>query len=283
MDQGLGAWLVVGHGSVGAALARRLDDRGVRVFIYDPAPRVAITAGEQVDEHDLKHLSLVGAMSSVPPRHALTAMGVIARASIAEALVFDWNTLDPRVKRSMEEGLDGQLIDVALLDSLDRVGKDTFIAISGSQVEAAARLLATLGFEVAIAGQACGDAASVKLTRSLFMKSLEALVLEHVAITSRSPSRDIVRRSLERSLGNECVDFFDLLVRTNRLHAERRAEELAEAISLFENDFPGLIVAPAAAVLLEAVAAAWAEPGSPNSNASTLELATFVRRRLHGE
>jgi hypothetical protein len=283
MDQGLGAWLVAGHGSVGAALARRLDAAGARVLIYDPAPRVAITVGEQVEERDIGHLALAGAMSSVPPRHALTAMGVIARADIAHATIFDWNTLDPQVKRRMEEGLNGQLIDVALLDSLDRGGKDTFIAISGSRVEAAARLLATLGFEVANAGPACGDAASVKLTRSLFMKSLEALVLEHVAITSRSPSREILRRSLERSLGKECADFFDLLVRTNRLHAERRAEELAEAVSLFEDDFPGLVVAPAAAVLLAAVAAAWAEPGSPDSSASTLELATFVRRRLHGE
>jgi hypothetical protein len=283
MNPDLGTWLVAGHGSVGAALAGRLDAGGARVFIYDPAPRVAITVGQQVDEHDIGQLTLAGAMSSVPPRHAQAAMGVIARAGIADAMIFDWNTLDPRVKRELAEGLDGQLIDVALLDSLDRGGTDTFVAISGAQAGAAAPLLTRLGFEVAIAGPACGDAASVKLTRSLFMKSLEALALEHAALTSGSPSREIVRRSLERSLGKDCADFLDLLVRTNRLHAERRAEELAEAVSLVENDFPGLVVAPAAAVLLAAVAAAWAEPGSPDSGASALELATFVRRRMHGK
>jgi hypothetical protein len=115
------------------------------------------------------------------------------------------------------------------------------------------------------------------------MKSLEALVLEYGAVTGSSPSSDILRRSLERSLGTQCVEFFDLLLKTSRLHAERRAAELVEAVEVFDAQFPGLVMAPAATGLLRDVTAAWAEDDSPSENAPIPELMTFLRGQLHGE
>jgi hypothetical protein len=208
-------------------------------------------------------------------------MEVIARSDVPDGLLLDWNTLPPDAKRALASKSRTKMVDVALLDSLDRGRADTFVAISGAEPEPAAGLLRSIGFEVTVVGDACGEAAFVKMTRSLFMKSLEALVLEYGAVTASSPAGDILRRSLERSLGTECVEFFDLLQRTNRLHAKRRADELVEVLGVFEGDFPGLVVAPAATSLLTGVANAWAEDDSPAPDAPVAELMAFLQSRLH--
>jgi 3-hydroxyisobutyrate dehydrogenase-like beta-hydroxyacid dehydrogenase len=282
METVLGTWLVAGHGSVGAALARRLSVAGATVLVYDPAPRIAVSTGKRVSAEDLEGTSLEGAMSAVPPRHASAALKVIATADVAEGRLFDWNTLPPREKRDLEDLSGTSIIDVALLDSLDRDRSDTFVAISGHEAASASKLLAGLGFEVTVVGETCGEAAFVKMTRSLFMKSLEALVLEYGAVTSSSAASEVLRRSLERSVGTQCVEFFDLLMRTSRLHAERRAAELVEAVSVFQPEFPGLVMAQAATGLLQQVAGAWATPDSPPETAPPSELMAFLRGQLHG-
>lgn len=277
----LGTWLVAGHGSVGAALCRRLSAGGADVLVYDPSPRVALTSGTRVSEKELDGARLAGAMSAVPPRHAAAAMKVILRSEVPDGLLLDWNTLPPDAKQALAGGNGRKMVDVALLDSLDRAGTDTFVAISGPETGPAGRLLESVGFEVTVVGDACGDAAIVKMTRSLFMKSLEALVLEYGAVTASSPAGEVLRRSMERSLGTECVEFFDLLQRTSRLHAERRAAELGEVLGVFEGEFPGLVVAPAATRLLRQVAKAWAEDDSPAPGAPNLELMSFLQGHLH--
>jgi hypothetical protein len=283
MEQGLGTWLVVGHGSVGAALARRLASARATVLVYDPSPRIPVTTGDLISQRDLEGAHLAGAMSSVPPSQAAAAMRVISLSETADGMLFDWNTLPPDSKLQLERESARRIVDVALLDSLDRDGTDTFVAISGTETRQACQLLRSIGFDVTVVGDACGEAAYVKMTRSLFMKSLEALVLEYRAVTASSSSSDILRRSLERSLGKECVDFFDLLLKTSRLHAERRAGELVEAVGVFDDKFPGLVMAPAATTLLQKVAAAWGEDDSPQINAPIAELMVFLRGRLHGQ
>lgn len=262
-------------------MARRLSYAGATVLVYDPAPRIPVTTGSLVSEVDLEGASLSGAMSSVPPREAAAAMRVIARSDIADGMLLDWNTLPPDAKGQLERESGGRMVDVALLDSLDRDGPGTFVAISGAKTGLASQVLQCMGFDVTVVGNACGEAAYVKLTRSLFMKSLEALVLEYGAVTAAASAAGVLRRSLERSLGNECVDFFDLLARTSRLHAERRAAELIEAVGVFEDTCPGLVMAPAAAVLLQKVAAAWAGDDSPPTDAPIAELMGYLRGRLH--
>jgi 3-hydroxyisobutyrate dehydrogenase-like beta-hydroxyacid dehydrogenase len=283
MEQGLGTWLVAGHGSVGAALARRLSGAGATVLVYDPSPRITVTAGERVSEEDLEGASLDGAMSSVPPRHAVEALRVISTGDVPEGKLFDWNTLPPESKRELENLCGRSIVDVALLDSLDRDRTDTFVAISGTKAASASELLSGLGFDVTVVGDTCGEAAVVKMTRSLFMKSLEALVLEYGAVTGSSSASEVLRRSLERSVGTQCVEFFDLLMRTSRLHAERRAGELVEAVNVFKPEFPGMVMAPAATNLLREVAGAWAESDSPAEDAPIAELMAYLRGQLHGD
>ena len=85
---------------------------------------------------------------------------------------------------------------------------------------------------VDVAGAECGDAALLKLARSLFMKSLEALVIEFEAAIAPLAGRDIVVGSIERNLGERFTAFSRMLIETDRIHAARRSRELEEAIAI---------------------------------------------------
>jgi len=245
-------WLIVGHGSVGSALARRLTRAGIRPGIFDPAPRLAVADGELLP-------SLAGLapfdriISCVMPSAAMKAVAAVAP---------------------------GAVVDVALMDTLDQEAAHPTLAVSGPQAPRAATLLRSLGFLVDEVGAECGDAALLKLGRSLFMKCLEALVIEFRAAVAPLAGRDAVLGSIERNLGPAFTAFSRMLIETDRVHAERRAAELGEAVAIFAASGRSLDVAGASVAVLYAAAAAWRLPDAPPASAGADALAGFLTDAL---
>ncbi len=129
-------------------------------------------------------------------------------------------------------------------------------------------------------GPECGDAALLKFARSLFMKTLEALVVEFEAAIADLPGRDIVTASIERNVGARFVDFSRMLLETDRVHATRRSHELAEAIEVYGQAGRPVHLATAAVEVLRAASAAWAAPDAPSSDAGGRALARYLSVRL---
>jgi 3-hydroxyisobutyrate dehydrogenase len=274
-------WLVVGHGSVGSFVAARLRRGGARVYVLDPSPRVPAADGELLDgAGDLQGGRIGYVVSCVPPEAAESVPAVTASLTTADAFFFDLNTVSPHVKQRIRDVLPIEMIDVALLDSLDAEVERPFLAISGRRVDRAARVLRPFGFAVSVAGEEIGQAAALKYLRSIFTKGLEALVLEYAALAAGVEGAQLVRASLENSLGRQFVGFMDLLLTTNRIHAERRSRELAEALAMFTGNGTRPELTSAAVEVLCRAAAAWQNAGAPPSNALTGELAAHLRSTL---
>ncbi len=272
-------WLVVGHGSVGSFVAARLAAAGAPVSVFDPAPRVPITAGRSID--DLGSLSAVDyVVSCVPPEVAESVPPLVRTALRPESILFDWNTVSPAVKHRIADATAAVTIDVALLDSLDGDVERPNLAVSGAAAEQAARILEGYGFEVAVAGAEVGEAAALKYLRSIFMKGLEALVLEYASLATDFEGEAIVRASLESNLGEQFVRFMDLLIVTNRIHADRRSRELAGALETFSADGTRAAVAAASAVVLSRAAEAWTDDSAPPVDAGVAALARYLRTAL---
>ena len=170
--------------------------------------------------------------------------------------------------------------DVALLDSLDGDSEEPMLAVSGEAAAAASVVLVRLGFSVEVVGEHVGEAAALKYLRSIFMKSLEALVLEYASLASTVPAESIVRTSLEHNLGERFTSFMDLLLATNRIHAERRGLELEDAVATFSANGSQPEVAAAAVLVLREAARAWAEPEAPQAGAPLEALAEHLHRTL---
>jgi hypothetical protein len=237
------SWLVVGHGSVGAFLAGRLDDPAV----YDPAPRLPVTAGHRVTELEGP---FAYAVSCVPPAAAVEAARLVAEAIDGDGIFFEWNTTAAEVKRRIAEVVAAATVDVALLDSLDGDTGRPMLAVSGPEAGRGAAVLRQLGFDVNVVGDEVGEAARLKYLRSIFMKTLEALALEYTTLAAAVDTEGVVRESIARNLGERFDGFLDLLVETNRVHGARRAAELADAVASF--DLPLPLAQAAAEVLRDA-------------------------------
>jgi hypothetical protein len=198
----------------------------------------------------------------------------------ADTVLFDWNTVLPERKRDLERSAACQVVDVALLDSLDGDTEHPELAVSGRTAADQVAVLENLGFSVTLAGQECGAAAMVKLVRSAFMKALEAMVIELAVVTNGWDPQFIVRRSLTSSLGERFVAFSDLLVTTDRIHARRRAAELAEAVELL-TALGAPVTIPAAAVpVLRRLASLWDHPDAPAPDAGNEALISYLAAAL---
>ncbi len=278
-----GHWLVVGHGSVGSFVAARLGAAGAAVSVFDPAPRVAIAAGRAIDDPASFAGAIDYVVSCVPPEVAESVPPLVRTALRPEGVLFDWNTVSPVVKRRIAAATPATTIDVALLDSLDGDVERPNLAVSGSSAEPAARILRAYGFQVVVAGDQVGEAASLKYLRSIFMKGLEALVLEYASLATDFEGEPIVRASLESNLGEKFVRFMDLLIATNRIHAERRSRELAGALDTFSTDGIRPAVAAASAEVLSRAAQAWGEDSAPPVDADVAALARYLRTALWPE
>ncbi len=271
-------WLVVGHGSVGAFVAERLAQTGSSVAVLDPAPRLPIVSGTAVTKVESGAYDCV--VSCVPPDVAETVPATVAGALAADGLFFDWNTVSPEVKRRIAAAVPAGSVDVALLDSVDAGnGRRPRLALSGDGSGRGGELLAGAGFDVVDAGPDVGQAAALKYLRSLFMKTLEALVLEFSALAAELDPDGIVRASVTNNLGPEFAAFMDLLVSTNRVHAARRANELDGAVASFAEAGTPPDLAAAAVDVLRRAAAAWLD-GAPPEDAAPEELARHLRRVL---
>jgi 3-hydroxyisobutyrate dehydrogenase-like beta-hydroxyacid dehydrogenase len=276
-----GRWLVVGHGSVGSFIVERLVRTGSSVSVLDPAPRLPIVAGTAVTSLDDGGYDCV--VSCVPPDVAETVPATVSRALGVGALFFDWNTVSPEVKRRIAAAVPAETVDVALLDSVDRDNSDSpRLAVSGSESGRAGELLSEAGFDVVYAGPDVGQAASLKYLRSVFMKTLEALVLEFSALAAGVDTKEIVRNSLTNNLGAEFSTFMDLLVQTNRVHATRRANELEDAVASFSSEGTTPELAAAAVDVLRRAALAW-QDGEPPEGAAPDELARHLKTALWRE
>jgi 3-hydroxyisobutyrate dehydrogenase-like beta-hydroxyacid dehydrogenase len=269
-------WLIAGHGSVGSALARRLIAAGITPWVFDPAPRIPVsgpvhlTSLEGVPPFDL-------IVSCVTPSGALRVVEAVRPVLAPGTLYLDWNTLPPDTKQHVAaQAPAGVVIDVALMDTLDQEAERPTLAVSGPQASKAAEILRGLGFAVDEVGSTCGDAARLKLSRSLFTKVLEALVIEFRAAIAPLAGREVVLASIERNLGPQFMAFAEMLIETDRLHAARRSNELAEAVAIFGSEHQPLTLARASVEVLRAAAAAWAAPGAPPPDANAATFAAYL-------
>ena len=279
MNRQLESWLVVGHGSVGSFVAARLAAGGASVSVFDPSPRIPITHGEHTDNlADLPSVNYV--VSCVPPETAEAVPSLVSGSLAPGAIFFDWNTVAPAAKQRIRDALQATTIDVALLDSVDGSAEQPYLALSGRRVREGAKILDAQGFKTAIAGEEVGDAAALKYLRSIFMKGLEALVLEYASLASGLNGGPIVRASLESNLGEQFVRFMDLLVTTNRVHAERRSRELADAVETFTANGAKPALVAAAVDVLRLAAGVWAQESAPPVDAGPDALAAHLRGAL---
>jgi 3-hydroxyisobutyrate dehydrogenase-like beta-hydroxyacid dehydrogenase len=154
----------------------------------------------------------------------------ISRIVRPGSLVVDINAATPRAKKRVAEAVEARgsvFADANLMGSVDLYGAAVPLYTSGSGAERFADLFRPLGLRIEVAGPDAGTAAAVKMLRSVVTKGMEALLVEALTAATLAGVREEAMRGICDSMDATTFSkFLDMCVRSDVLHAERRAVEM---------------------------------------------------------
>ena len=223
---------VLGLGEAGSRLAVDLVAAGADVRGYDPDPaRDAVGIARAHDtESAVARRDVVLSVNA-----AKVALGVVTEAgpALRPGMVYaDLNTASPTLKREIatlvaEAG--ARFADVALLGAVPVRGLGTRALASGEGARAFADALGPLGMPVEVLSEQAGDAATLKLLRSVFMKGLAACAIESMQAAEAADCAEWLESELEAVIGEPLLE---RLLEGSRMHAARRVDEMKAACDL---------------------------------------------------
>jgi 3-hydroxyisobutyrate dehydrogenase-like beta-hydroxyacid dehydrogenase len=216
---------LLGLGEAGGRLAADLAAAGADVRGYDPAvpggpdPATVVAGADVVLSVNSATAALAAATAAVP-------------ALSPGAVYGDLNTAAPALKRELAAivaGAGALFADVALLGPVPARGLRTPALASGVGALAFAAALAPLGMPVDVISAQPGDAATMKLLRSVFMKGLAASAIESLQGAEAAGHAEWLRGEVAAVIGEPLLD---RVLEGSRAHAARRVDEMEAAAEL---------------------------------------------------
>ena len=233
---------VLGLGEAGGRLAADLVAAGCAVRGWDPARRPEGIANADSDLSAIRGADVVLSVNSAAV--ALDVAAHVAGELADDTLYADLNTSSPQLKRELAEALPVEFADVALVGVVPSLGLTTPALASGAGARRFAELFQPLGMPVDVVGPHPGDAAGLKLLRSVFMKGIAAAAGESLEAARAAGVETRVYDDIAAVIGEPLLE---RLLSGSRLHAARRVDEMRAAAGYLEELGVQPRVAPAAA------------------------------------
>jgi len=245
---------IIGAGEVGRTYAKAVAEQSVHTAILcDPYPNEA--ARRLADEAGLKLHREAGMWLADADRVWLCVTGDLALPVCRDLLrwlrpgtvVVDLTTASPGDKRSafdLAAEYHLQYVDAVILGAIALTAAATPLLAAGPAGPEAMREFADLGAPVRILPDAkVGDAAALKLLRTILTKGLEALAVECLVAAEKQGIRAELYDAMSDVDTAGFVGFLDMLVRTHIQHSGRRLHEVQRAeAQLASLGLPGSMV-----------------------------------------
>lgn len=239
--------LMIGFGEAGQAIVSGWRDAGFdhAVLIYDikldhPETRDAVLAAAgALDASPIAHerdavVSVSHVLSVVTADQALRAARRAADILPAGATFWDMNSVAPETKQqaaSLVESAGLLYLDVGVLSPIHPKRHRAPLAIAGAVDGQTRNAIERFGFDADVLSPTIGDAASLKLLRSIVIKGVESLLVECHQAGESVGLTDKVLRSLASSFpGIDWPERLAYVLQRVEQHGERRAAEMAEVV-----------------------------------------------------
>ncbi len=229
---------IIGCGEVGGAYARALRGKAKLLLcdiVSDGRP------GALSRELDLPLNSKPGdwlrgcdfTIAAVPGRESAIAAASALPYLPPGCIYVDVSTGAPDSLRESSKNFetsDRAFVDTAIMGGIALTGGKTPVLIAGARAERAREIFTLMGAPANIlADGAPGDAVSLKLLRSVFVKGLECVAIESLTAAEHLGVRDRLFEILGDLDAVPIADMMSALVTTHILHAERRMHEMEDA------------------------------------------------------
>jgi 3-hydroxyisobutyrate dehydrogenase-like beta-hydroxyacid dehydrogenase len=238
----------IGFGEVGQTFAKELSGRdGVAVAAYDlkfdsPEPRRGMIARAEAlgvrvaaDAVDAAHEARV-VISAVTAAAAGEVAAAAARYLKPGQIFLDINSASPNTKRTAAghvtaSGAD--YVEGAVMAAVAGPGLKVPILAGGAAAEAAADLLNPLGMNLTPVATEIGRASATKLSRSIVIKGLEAILVQCAAAACKWDVEADVMASLTATYpGIDWPQQMEYAAERVGKHGLRRAQEMREAAAM---------------------------------------------------
>lgn len=237
---------IVGFGEVGGIFARGLTGKDGIDSIHawdlkfaDPATGAGLRAKAEGDgiraEAGMAALCARADLliSAVTASHTLDVAREAARHARAGSRFLDLNSASPGTKRQCADALQAvgvDYVEAGVMTSVPPYGIRVPMLLGGPQAASLADVLAGWGMDARVVSDRLGVASAIKMSRSVMIKGLEALVIESYTTARRYGVEAHVLPTLKETFPQIDWDrqgayFFSRVVQ----HGKRRAEELREA------------------------------------------------------
>jgi 3-hydroxyisobutyrate dehydrogenase-like beta-hydroxyacid dehydrogenase len=215
---------VLGLGEAGGRIAADLMTAGCTVRGWDPARHAEGIVNARSDREAVRGADVVLSINAAAV--ALEAAVSVADELDSDTLYADLNTASPRLKRELAAALPVQFADVALIGVVPSLGLAIPALASGMGAERFAELFRPLGMPVEIVSPHPGDAAGLKLLRSVFMKGIAAAAIETLEAAEAAGVEARLHAEIAAVLGDPLLE---RLLTGSRTHAARRVDEMNAA------------------------------------------------------
>jgi 3-hydroxyisobutyrate dehydrogenase-like beta-hydroxyacid dehydrogenase len=211
----MAAWDVLFSESGGASMRAAGDELGVRL---------ATSAGDAIKGADIVIAAVTAASSLAAAQQAKPHLS-------AGQLYLDINSVSPGRKQATEAHLDesARYVDVAVMAPVHPARHQTPVLLAGPHADATLSIMQELGMKPSVAGPKIGQAAAIKMVRSVMIKGLEALTAECFLAATRAGVEPQIIASLSKSfpgLDWQKIVAYNLERMAN--HGTRRAAEMEE-------------------------------------------------------
>jgi len=230
---------IIGAGEVGLTYARPWSAAGHEILLCD----LKLSPSAKAFAADL-NLDIYTSVADVAPLCDVVVSCVFGTVSltVAEqalarmqkyALYIDMTTADPgQIRMAAQEAarLDVEYVDVAILGAIALTHEKTNLIGAGVGIDDAIALFGSAGVPLKqVDGGVAGDAAALKILRSVFTKGLEALTIECFMAAEKQGVTNKLHDALSDIDQASLRDFLGALIRTHVVHAPRRLKEVEEA------------------------------------------------------
>jgi 3-hydroxyisobutyrate dehydrogenase-like beta-hydroxyacid dehydrogenase len=235
----------IGFGEAGQAIASGLRDTGIETIaawdILFPAAeggklkqagetmgaRVASSAADAARGADI-------IISAVTAASSLDAAKSVEPHLSGNPYFLDINSVSPGRKKETEKalGAKARYVDVAILAPIHPARHQTPVLLAGPYAETVMPLLIDeLEMRGAIAGDEIGQAAGLKMIRSVMIKGIEALTLECFLAARRAGIVDEVAASLKNNYPTlDWNKVMEYNIERMASHGVRRADEMDQVV-----------------------------------------------------
>ena len=247
----------IGFGEAGQAIAAGLRESGIeRIVAWDIlfpqaegarlkaagetiGVRLANSAADAVAETDM-------IISAVTAASSLEAARSVEPHLTAKPYYLDINSVSPGRKQETAKllGERARYVDVAVIAPINPLRHKTPLLIAGPHAEAISPLLNELEMTLSVVGADTGQAAAIKMIRSVMIKGLEALTVECFLAAARAGVLDEVTASLKNNYPSlDWTKIAEYNLERMASHGERRAAEMeGSALTLRELGLDPLMV-----------------------------------------